>query len=269
MAPPPSQPRALVSILVWDSHVYTKNLLANLDFAVPGTSFAVYFLDQGSGDETKGLLRDFVPNRSRMNAILLPQNIGYSAGHNFNYAQALKNGVQFDYFITVNSDVAFGEPGWVDMLVAAMDANPKAAIGGPFGCKQTPTHIEHCSVARMRAGDFSFVSGAVSIIRAETVRQIGLFDEIYTPAYFEDQDMVMRYLHYGWSQIHIDVPVVHGYLGEAVKVNKEKRAELLAVHGDFGKRNLETYLRRWNSPNALIKTSQPLDWENRLYIPAA
>ena len=262
-----SRPRSIVSILVWDSHTYTKNLLANMDWAPPGNNTWTYILDQGSDAPTRDLLRDYVPKRTNISARLLGENIGYSAGHNLNYKLALQDGRDFDYFITVNSDIAFGEPLWVDQMVDAMEANPKAALGGPFGYKQCEGYIAPCSVAEMRAGRFLFITGAVTIVRARAVRQCGLFDEVYSPAYYEDQDMVNRYQHFGWEQIFTDIPVVHGYLGEMEKVNRQKREDLKLRHGDFALRNQHTFTRRWVGPNRLSATSSPLDWGDTLYIP--
>lgn len=246
-----SRPFSVLSLLVWDSPRYTGNLLSNLEWAPPSHDYPwhLHIIDQGSEPETKDLLRAWVPPRSGVSAQLLANNVGYGAGHNFVYASMLAQ-QPFDYFVTINSDVVFGAPDWLDTLVQAMEANPRAAIGGPFAYTREILDDKHFLLApatpeQCRAGAFEFITGAVAIIRARAVEELGLFDEIFSPAYFEDQDMVARYQHFGWEQLHIDIPVLHGYLGNAERVNEAKRAALDAEHGDFRHRNMMTYTRRW------------------------
>lgn len=263
-----SRPMTVVSLLVWDSPLYTRNLLMNLDYAKPGRNFHLRILDQGSQEETRSLVRDFVRSHNGTSAEILSGNIGYGAGHNRNYAQVAKS-VDFDYFVTINSDLVFGEPNWLDTLVDAMEAEPEAAIGGPFAYCEHPGRISPATRTQCEAGDFMFITGAVSIMRAATVRQLGLFDEAYSPAYWEDADMVERYRHFGWRQKYIDLPVFHGYLGEAGRVANVKTDELNQKWGDFRQNTLRLFFDRWRFGNAPLP-QDPADLPQcfpRLYIP--
>lgn len=260
------RPRTVISILTWDSFLYTRNLLMNLAWALPGQNTTVMVLDQGSGPDTVDFLKDFVPRHAGFTARLRPRNIGYGPGHNDNYRAALAQG-PFDYFITVNSDTVFGEPGWADRMVDAMEADPKAALGGPFAYKALPGGYAPSTRAEMEEGRFLFITGAVAIMRASAVAEAGLFDEAFEPAYWEDADMALRYERLGFRQIFIDVPVFHGYLGAVERTNVAKNGSLTAEWGDYKARNLSTFTRRWVGPNALGLTEDPRTWGNRLYIP--
>lgn len=266
-----SRPRTAISLLVWDSPRYTGNLLSNLDWATPGENWHLRILDQGSEEETRSLIKSWVPTHRDTSAELLPHNIGYGAGHNRNYIQAQAL-FDFDYFITINSDLVFGEPGWVDQMVDAMEAAPDAALGGPFAYRETQIDphrrlLSPATTEQAQRGEFSFITGAVTIIRAEAAEQLGLFDEIFSPAYFEDQDMVQRYLHFGWKQIHIDIPVLHGYLGAAERVNEAKRAALDAKHGDFRTRNMTTYVNRWQRGTPPVRANIRTEWPYLFFPP--
>nr|WP_170245025.1 hypothetical protein [Pararhodospirillum oryzae] len=236
----------------------------------------MHIIDQGSDAPTRDLLRAWVPAQKRVTAELLPENIGYGAGHNRSYARGktiFPNG--FDYFITINSDVLFGQPEWADVLVDAMEATPHAALGGPFAYTETPLGggrrlLMPATVDQGKRGEFAFITGAVAIIRATAVTELGLFDEIYTPAYFEDQDMVQRYTHFGWGQVYIDLPVLHGYLGDAERVNQTKNNELQKRYGDFKDKNMKTYVSRWQyekNKNSLAKENLKSRF-NLLYFPS-
>ncbi|WP_181702592.1 glycosyltransferase [Chthonobacter albigriseus] len=260
------RPRTVISILTWDSLHYTRNLLLNLTWAVPGRNMSVMILDQGSGPDTVALLKEFVPGRAGFSARLRADNIGYGPGHNDNYRAALAAG-PFDYFITVNSDALFGEAGWADRMVEAMEANPTAALGGPYAYRLDGQRYVQATREQAAAGDYLFITGAVAIMRASAVETAGLFDEAFEPAYWEDADMALRYERLGFSQIHIDIPVLHGYLGSAGRVNEAKNADLTRRWGDYKQRNLQLFSRRWMGPDALGRSEDPRGWGDRLYLP--
>lgn len=262
-------PVSVISLLVWDSPRYLRNLLDNLDAYTPGHRYHLRILDQGSGPETVEMLRGWSAGKNHVSVDFLTHNIGYSAGHNRNY-ESLQRLVDFQYFVTINNDLAFGAPGWLNTLTEAMEAAPSAAVGGPVCYKSYPNHIAPATRAQKAAGDFLFVSGAVSIIRAETVRRCGLFDEVFTPAYWEDTDMCLRYRRFGYTHLWTDIDIVHGYLGEAGRVNQTKYAELDALYGDFRTRNQLTFMDRWKADRITAYPARPDDLPAafpRLYFP--
>lgn len=238
------RPVTIVSLLVWDSVRYLDNLLRNLEAYRPGENFHLRILDQGSGPETLELLRAFDARHPWVSVEYLEANIGYSAGHNRNF-EAMRQAGPFDYFVTINNDLIFGEPGWLDTLVKAMEADRSAAVGGPVCYVSEPGFIRPATRTEKQAGRFFFVNGSVAVIRAAAVRRFGLFDEIYTPAYWEDADMCMRYKQFGLRDIYIDIPMFHAYLGEVERVNRAKNTDLVAVHGDFRTRNMHLFYERW------------------------
>jgi GT2 family glycosyltransferase len=269
----PSGPkRTVISLLIWDSVRYLDNLLRNLETFVPGEGFHLRILDQGSGAATRELLSAYQARYQHVSIDWLPENIGYSAGHNRTF-ESMRLGGPFDYFITINDDLVFGVPGWLDTMVRAMEATPDAAAGGPICYTPEPGLIRLSTLDEKLTGRFQFVAGTVCIIRASIVHRLGLFDESFTPAYWEDADMCTRYAHFGQRHIYIDVPLVHGYLGGAERANLAKNTELVARHGDFRARNLNFFHRRWGTPEA--RSSFPTDESAlrlhcpRLYIPAA
>lgn len=239
------KPVSVVSLLVWDSPRYLANLLDNLDAFPADSPHHLRILDQGSGPETVEMLKNYAEGRNHVSVEFLSGNLGYSAGHNRNYDQLAKV-LDFSYFVTINNDLLFAEPGWLATLVDAMEAAPNAAIGGPTCYKNYPSHIAPATREQKAAGDFLFVTGVVSIIRTSMVRRVGLFDEAFTPAYWEDADMCLRYRRFGFDHLWIDLPLVHGYLGEAGRVNQAKYAELNERFGDFRTRNQLLFIDRWN-----------------------
>ncbi len=264
----------MISVLVWDSPRYTRNLLDNLAGVTPGRNFHIRILDQGSGPETRDMIRAFLKGRPFASAEFLPANIGYGGGHNRVFDGLWRQG-PFDYFVTVNNDLVFGEPGWLNTLVEAMEADPECGLGGPFCSRLEPKpdwpveafQIVPANAAQRRIGDFLFVTGAVAIMRVAAIRRLGLFDEVYAPAYWEDADLAARFAAYGWSQRFIDIQVAHGYLGHAERVNTAKLEELKARFGDFAIRNRDIYFDRWRGGRPVPHEADLRSAFPRLYMP--
>ena len=261
------KPVSVISLLSWDSPCYLENLLANLDAFPPRDIYYLRILDQGSGHETKKLLEAYSAGKSYVSIEFLSKNIGYSAGHNRNFESVSKH-FDFHYFVTINNDVVFGATDWLKMMVSTMEGNTLAAVGGPTCWKAYPTGMNPASRVQKKTGDYLFVSGSVAIIRTSAVRRFGLFDEVYTPAYWEDADLCLRYVHFGMRQIWIDVPFVHGYLGNAGRVTQEKHKALETEYGDFAMRNEMLFADRW----VLNRDKYPVEAQlsnefPRLYIP--
>ena len=136
------------------------------------------------------------------------ENEGFARTVNVGLQRALDTGRDA---VLVNADVEFPEPGWLDRMVARTDTlgRPAAVVGArllyPNGC------IQHAGVflsARTRAfwhrcqyapGDLPEalvpvlcpVTGALQLIRHETLAAVGLYDEEYRMGY-EDVDYCLR-----------------------------------------------------------------------------
>ncbi len=253
--------KSVISLLSWDSPVYLENLLRDLTDNTPGHDFSLIIVDQGSEPEVKALLRAFVRLIPNVTVRFLRDNIGYAGGHNFAYELMSGQGA-FEYFVTINNDLMFGQAGWLDTLVAAMALDPQAGLGGPICCSLRPTPLS------APEDDYVFVCGAVTIIRASVAAELGLFDTAFQPAYGEDVDMCRRYEFFGHHQRHIPIPVEHEYLPEVPRVAVSKRAVLSAQYGDFPRINkVKVYQRWWLNPPALKSPADLATVFPGLYIP--
>lgn len=260
-------PVTIISLLSWDSPTYLRNLLANLDAYPPGRNCHIHIVDQGSQPETVDLLKRYEAGRPYVSIEYLSENIGYGPGHNHSHRTMSQKG-NFDYFLTVNNDLVFGEPDWLNVLVDGMEKAPWAGIGGPMCHKNRPGMLSPATREEMLAGDFLFVTGAVAMIRNSAIRRFGLFDEAYAPAYWEDADIAMRYRRFGVGQVYIDIPVFHGYLGAVDRVNVAKDGQLVNKWGDFRNRNQATFVRRWVEEKHLLPDEADLRrCFDQLYIP--
>lgn len=102
----------------------------------------------------------------------MPSNIGVAASWNL----MIKAYVKCPYWIITNDDVAFG-PGFLREMNEAAIADPVVGLIHGY------------------AGDFNLGSWDLFLIRDHIVQNYGLFDENLYPAYNEDTDYLMRFIH--------------------------------------------------------------------------
>jgi O-antigen biosynthesis protein len=146
------------------------------------------------------------------------ENEGFSRTVNVGLRRALETGRDA---VLVNADIEFHEAGWLDRMVARTDTQgrPAAVVGArllyPNGC------IQHAGVffaPRTRAfwhrcqygpGNLPEalvpvrcpVTGALQLIRHETLEAVGLYDEGFRMAY-EDVDYCLRVFESGRDCIY-------------------------------------------------------------------
>lgn len=246
---------ALVTLLVWDAHAAVLRMLDSIERQADNRArWRLFILDQGSAPPTADLLDQFVRRRPELVHLeRISENIGYPAGHNLLHRIASRS-QDPRYVVTLNSDLVLNDPNWLDILVEFMDANPMVGIAGPTGViyqRTPPERLGWCRVAlsqEMRSGKFDSISGSICILREQMLRDIGYFDESFTPGYFEDTDLAFRAKACGWQLAAIDVPHAHQDLGPEQSTSHIKREQLAAKYGNFQKRNRNLFVERWLTP---------------------
>ena len=167
-------------------------------------------IDNGSRDGTRALLaRDF----PGVELIATGENLGYGRANNLGMQRALDEGA--DFALLVNNDVEL-EPGYLEALLAAASAQPRAAMftgtllfkereivnstGLVFDwfLRATDRDIRLPREKLARAdGPVDGVSGGAALLRCAALREVGLFDPGYF-AYYEDVDLSLRARAAGW-----------------------------------------------------------------------
>ncbi len=129
-------PRVAIIYLSFHSEPYLPDLIPALEkVTYPKDQWTFVVVDNPHpthGLSMKALERDVLSRseKSLPKVVLLPQetNSGFSGGNNAGIRWALENG--FDYIYLLNND-ALPEPGFLEPLVAALEAN------GTIGCAQS------------------------------------------------------------------------------------------------------------------------------------
>ena len=200
------QEKPLVSIVVpvYNEWSYTSDCLASV-LALTNqeeTPFEIILADDCSTDETinaKEYFKNLVISRT-------PKNLGFSG--NCNLAASKARG---KYIIFLNNDTQV-QPHWLSSLTAVYEQYPETLItgskliyadgslqeaggivwnnagGANYGRNDgVPSKPEYCYI---KPSDY--ISGAALMVTSDFWKQVGGFDKLFEPAYYEDTDLCMQ-----------------------------------------------------------------------------
>jgi GT2 family glycosyltransferase len=142
-------------------------------------------------------------------------NHGFGAGNNLGAAEA-----QGQYLVFLNPDTVV-EPGWLDQLVAALEADPRAGmatakillLADPGRINTCGNDVHYTGLALCRGlglerqaypdlGEVAAVSGAAFAVRSALFRALGGFDEDFF-LYMEDTDLSWRARLAGYRCLYV------------------------------------------------------------------
>lgn len=250
-AHPPAQsppPECSVIICAYNGEATIGPCLASL-MRCRGPAFEAIVVDNASTDATVQIVqRDYPGVRLLRNA----RNLGFAGGNNVGLRAARGRRL-----LLINQDTEL-RPDWIQRMCAALDADPRR---GAVGCKllypdgQTIQHagaILHPNMLTTHQGQGApdkgqwndpgprtYVTAAAIALRREALEAVGLFDEGYDPAYYEEVDLQLRLWEAGWTiwyepravAIHHESQVLGPWSPEKLAMYTRYRFRTLALHG--------------------------------------
>ncbi len=219
--------RTGIVILNWNTRDYLARFLPPLLDSVRGLDAEIVVADSASTDGSRELLAERFP---QVRTILLKENFGFTGGYNRALAQLLADPDAPEYLVLLNSDIEVAA-GWLEPLVAWMDAHPDYAACGPKlhallaegdGYRRTD-RFEYAGAAGGRLDRYGFpycrgrvlsrtepdtgqydrpadvlwVSGACLLVRSRCWRELGGLDARFF-AHMEEIDWCWRAWLSGW-----------------------------------------------------------------------
>ena len=214
-----------VVIVNWNGRELLKKCLSSLFANTSDTSCRVVVVDNDSRDGSADMVEQSYPQvKLFRNSV----NVGFSKANNRGIRYALQNGAK--YVMLLNNDVEITDKTWLEEFTSVMESDSKMGIVGcklvfPDGTLQhagglvklrVPSHRGECEKDKGQYNRFElvdYVTGAALMIKAETIRKIGLLDEGYSPLYYEDTDWCVRAKLYGYTIAYTPKPTLIHHCG--------------------------------------------------------
>jgi GT2 family glycosyltransferase len=206
----PDSPRASIIMLAWRSPLIVPSLRAVADTGAR-VSFEVVVVANGAAPDVVDALEGSVRGATVVRSAV---NLGFAGGCNRGAREA-----RGEYLVFLNDDTEV-EPGWLDALVDAADADPTiAAVGSrllfPDGTLQEAGSVLWNDGSSMPIGrgerddprrhafrrDVDYCSACGLLVRRSAWELAGGFDEAYFPGYYEDVDLCLRLRDAGWRVV--------------------------------------------------------------------
>lgn len=187
----------------------TKGFLDTLYKFTDTETFDLILVDNASSDGTKEYLQNFEKEHENLKVIYNEENLGYSKANNQGIKLALDK--DYDYIALVNNDILF-TPDWLNATIKIFSLDEQLGMVAPrdagrkkiYKKRITPqNYLENYEdYLKSFKEPFKYVLEPLFscvVIRREVIEKIGLMDENFTPAFWEDQDYCLRAFYAGYS----------------------------------------------------------------------
>jgi len=254
-----AEPSFGLVILNWNNGVDTIGCLQALAACTPRPE-RVVVVDNGSTDDSLVRVRQWRAELGTalsdgwLETIAAGANLGFAGGSNLGVAHLLAL-TDVSHVMLLNNDALVTPQFFADLRTSLLLAPDAGVMGTTIRESREPNKVWYAGgieyplralvqhVREMpesmepRATDF--VSGCVMVISRKVLNSIGLLDECYFPAYFEDSDYCHRTRRAGFSVIYAPLPVAYHNEGATI------RAAQLELPLVFHKNRLRViYVRR-------------------------
>jgi GT2 family glycosyltransferase len=261
-----------VIIVSYNTRALLRDCLASLVEGCRGCAIETFVVDNASADGSADMVTAEFP---AVRLIRNPQNAGFAAANNLALREANAR-----YVVLLNPDTVV-HAGALTALVRFMDAHPAAGYCGPrllnadgshqVSARRFPTLLStaftmlglarryprsrHASDLHAVYGDrqcipAGWLTGACLVVRAETLRTVGLLDERFF-MYFEETDWCRRLATAGWEGWYVpEAEVVH--LGGRSVVREDDARPFFGDHPVHWVNSSRHYLRRHHGWAGLV-----------------
>jgi GT2 family glycosyltransferase/glycosyltransferase involved in cell wall biosynthesis len=205
--PSSANPQISIIIPVFNKHLYTFHCLRSvLENTSAALSYEIIVVNDASTDETVEMLQA----QSGLRVVNNKKNQGFIRSINLGASKALG-----DFLVILNNDTEV-QTGWLEEMHQSFESFPDAGMVGvkliyPNGVLQEAGGIVWQDGSAWNYGrndnadspDYSYArpvdycSGACLMISKECFTALGMFDEHYAPAYYEDTDLAFKVRQYG------------------------------------------------------------------------
>jgi len=251
---------SLVSVIIvnYNKRPYTELCLSSL-LKTDYEPFEVICIDNGSTDGTVELLQQMQGQQQalgrRFEAICNDSNVGACTARNQGMAIA-----EGDYLVFMDNDVAIRGAQWMRKLKATLEESADIGIVGPkLVFPFEPYSIEIAGAGISPHGRVKYrgrgepydapefnerrevqcLISAAWLMRAKLIEEIGVLDEVFNPAQYEDLDYCYRARQAGYRIVYEPAAVLYHYESVTTDASADVNYRYITI-----KHGME-FKRRW------------------------
>ena len=200
--------------LTWNKYEdATKSFIETLYKYTDSEKFDLIVVDNGSEDGTAEKLKEFAKDKNNFTLICNPKNVGYSKGNNIGLRSV--SGKNYDYIGLLNNDILF-TPNWLEDTLSIFEEDKQLGMVSPRiqkNGKMTEKNYldKYKSYLKKYKKNFEYSIEpffCCVLIKKEVIDKIGLMDENFTPAFWEDNDYCFRAMYAGYSLARSNISFV-------------------------------------------------------------
>lgn len=196
--------RILVGTLGVNCLEYTRRCISSLQTRAKHVTFL--YIDNGSKESNVQEIKTWKKNNENIDEFLKAFN-GSNAGVSVGWNQIIRFGEsrQYDKILICNNDIAFGQytiDGMIESFNKLRDEIPETVMVTATNQTKNPADLANIKQVWKyhEHPDFS----CFMIKPNDLSKKVGMFDSLYDPAFFEDNDMHWRILMSGWKAFGSD-----------------------------------------------------------------
>ncbi len=247
-------PKIVVSVLAMDRLETTRKCIDSIFLGSNLVDYHLILTDNGSKDGTAEYFAQLGKDHALCTVVLNPDNQLFIPPHNKAFEMARAMGAK--YFVTLNDDTEV-PAGWLEQLMAPLDADPNAAISGPRG---TFSELNKAMLGHS-SKQFEYVEGSCLCAKIELVAKQGpLFSDYLDGIYHDDSDLCLRMQRAGHTIHRVDFVLKHtrNYAARAPEARERCR--------QCNTKNQQTMLKKWGHWNNVRTFSFQIIFKRRFAV---
>ena len=216
--------KTAILIPCWNGSSYISCCLESI-LSLQVRPTLVLVVDDGSTDNSLKIVNVYGEKARqagiRVDIVQNSRNLGFTRTVNIGLRKIMSDSAGYDLVILLNQDTTV-HPEWLTQLQAVFELRKDVGAAGSkifYPDKVTLQHAGGYLIRPRMVGlhyghhqqdhpqfnvlqETDFVTGAAMALRVDCLRQAGLFDEVYSPGYYEDVDLCIRLHEMGWHIVY-------------------------------------------------------------------
>lgn len=205
----------------------TKPYLDSLYKYTDENSFDLVVVDNASADGSADYVREFAKSHNNITLIENSENLGYAGGNNVGLKFIQDK--DYEFVGLLNNDILF-TPNWLENTIKGFELDSGLGMLSPRNnekCKLTnKNYLDGYEkyLQKFKAPLKYVVTPFFScvIMKKEVVDRVGLLDEAFTPAFWEDNDYSFRAMYLGYGLAYVNSAFIfHNHSTTSSSVSSE------------------------------------------------